>query len=120
MSGVRKTTVRLLRAMMERYQDAGPAGRRLRGWLMRHGPGMVTCGEFEQFIHDYQEGWLRPQQRRVFDLHMELCPMCRAYFTSYLRAVVLGKRLCDPEEVSAPMELPEELVSAILAARRAH
>lgn len=112
--------IRWLRAMMERYPGAGATGRRLRGWLMRYGPRMITCGEFEQFIHDYQEGWLRPQQRRVFDLHMELCPMCETYFTSYLRAIAVGKQLCDPEGVSAPVELPEELVLAILAARRAH
>ncbi len=120
MSRLRKTMVKLLRGMMGRHEDAGPAGLRLRAWLMRHGPGQLTCIEFERFVHDYHEGSLSRRERRVFDLHMELCPMCRVYFASYLRTIELGRRICARDDESAPAELPEELATAILVARRAH
>ncbi len=119
MSGLRKAMVRLLRAMMGRHEDAGPTGLRLRAWMMRHVPGQLTCIEFERFIHDYQEGSLSSRERRAFDLHMELCPMCRVYFVSYLKTIELGGRICATDDASAPPDLPEELALAILAARRA-
>ncbi len=119
MSGLRKTMVRLLRAMMGRHEDAGPAGLRLRAWMMQHVPGQITCIEFERFVHDYQQGSLSSRERRAFDLHMELCPMCRVYFASYLKTIELGRRICATDDASAPAELPEELAEAILAARRA-
>ena len=118
MSGLRKTTVRLLLRMMGRHEDAGPAGLRLRAWVMRHVPGQLTCVEFDRFVHDYQEGSLSPRKRRAFDLHMELCPMCREYFESYLQTIELGEAVCAADNASS-QQLPEELVSAILAARRA-
>jgi len=119
MSGLRKTMVGLMRAMMGRHEDAGPAGLRLRAWLMRHMPGQLTCIELERFVHDYQEGSLSPRERRAFDLHMELCPMCRVHFASYLKTIELGRRICATDDASVSAELPEELASAILAARRA-
>ena len=119
MSGHRKTMVRLLRGMMGRHEDAGPAGLRLRAWLMQHVPGQLNCIEFERFVHDYQEGSLSPRERRAFEFHMELCPMCRVYFASYLQTIELGKKICAKDDASAPAELPEDLASAILAARRA-
>ena len=113
-----KTMVELLRGMMGRHKDAGPAGLRLRAWLLQHVPGQLTCIELERFVHDYQEGSLGPDERRAFDLHMELCPMCRVHFVSYLQTIELGSRICATDDASAPAELPEELTSAILAARR--
>jgi hypothetical protein len=50
---------------------------------------------------------------------MQLCPMCRVHFESYLQTIQLGRRICATDAASAPAELPEELASAILAARRA-
>jgi anti-sigma factor RsiW len=119
MSGLRKTMVGLLRAMMGRHEDASPARLRLCAWLMRHMPGQLTCIELERFVHDYQEGSLSPRERRAFDLHMELCPMCRVYFASYLQTIRLGRKICATDDAPAPAELPEELAAAILAARRA-
>ena len=119
MSRVRKPMLGLLLRAMGRHEDAGPAGLRIRAWLMRNMPGQITCIEFEQFVHDYYEGSLDPRQRRVFDLHMELCPMCRVYFASYLQTIELGKRICATDDAASSGELPAELVSAILAARSA-
>ncbi len=119
MSRLRKAMVGLLRGLMGRHEDAGPTGLRLRAWIMRHVPGQLTCIEFERFVHDYQEGSLGPRERRAFDLHMDLCPMCRVHFASYLQTIELGRRICATDDATAPAELPEELVSAILVARRA-
>ncbi len=120
MSRLRKPMVKLLLGMMGRHQDASPAGLRTRAWLMRHLPGQITCIEFERFVHDYKEGSLSPRERRKFDLHMELCPMCRVHFASYLRAIELGRRLCATDDAAPSTDLPDELVAAILAARSAH
>jgi anti-sigma factor RsiW len=111
--------VGLLRGMMGRHEAAGPAGLRFRAWLMKHVPGQLSCIEFERFVHDYHEGSLSPRERRAFDLHMDLCPMCRAQFAWYLQTIELGRRICAADDASAPAELPEDLASAILAARRA-
>jgi hypothetical protein len=111
--------VRLLAKMMGRHEDAGPVALRLQAWMMRHLPGQLTCLEFEQFVYDYHEASLSPRERRVFEFHMELCPMCRVYFASYLKTIELGRRICATDDASCPAELPEELVSAILAARLA-
>ncbi len=119
MTGLGKIMVGLLRGMMGRHEDAGPAGLRLRAWMMQHVPGQITCIEFERFVHDYHEGFLGPRERRAFDLHMELCPMCRVHFAAYLQTIELGRRICATDDASAPAELPEELASLILAARRA-
>ena len=119
MSELRKPMFRLLRRMMGRHEDAGPMGLQLRAWLMRYMPGQLTCMEFERFVHDYHEGSLSSRERRVFDLHMEMCPMCVVYFASYLQTIELGRRICADDDASASAELPQELVSAILSARRA-
>ncbi len=119
MSRLRQSMIKALHRMMGRYEDAGPAGRRLRAWMMRSLPGQLTCMDFERFVHDYQEGSLGPRERRAFDLHMELCPMCRVHFALYLQAIELGRRICATDDAAAPAELPEELVSVILAARPA-
>ena len=117
MSRLRKPMVKLLLRMMGRHEDAGPAGLRIRAWMMQHLPGQLTCVEFESFVHDYHEGSLSPRERRVFDLHMELCPMCRVYFASYVQTIELGKRVCATDDEAAFADLPEELVAAIVAAR---
>jgi anti-sigma factor RsiW len=119
MSRLHQPIVRILNGMMGRHEYAGPVGLRLRSWLMRHVPGQLTCEEFEQFVHDYQEGSLSPRERRVFDFHMELCPMCRVHFATYLQTIELEKRICSADEENLTAALPDDLVHAILAARNA-
>ena len=78
---------------------------------------MLTCAEFEDFVHDAHDGVLPDRTRRRFERHMALCPMCRAHFESYVRAVALGRKICETDD-ALPDDLPEELVGAILLARR--
>lgn len=118
MTRIRRPMIKVLSSMMGRHEDAGPIGLQLRAWMMRFVPGQLTCMEFESFVIDYHEGSLSPRERETFDLHMDLCPMCRVYFATYVRTIELGKRICAADADDTAAELPADLVSAILAARR--
>jgi anti-sigma factor RsiW len=78
----------------------------------------VTCREFVEFLMAYLDGELPAEQRRVFEAHMEVCAACVNYLASYEATVALGRRLAEQGEASLPEDVPEELVDAILAARR--
>jgi anti-sigma factor RsiW len=78
----------------------------------------VTCREFADFMNDYLSGELPADGRAQFDQHLSLCANCRKYLTSYEETVKLGKAAFDDEKGAVPPDVPEELVKAILAARR--
>ena len=78
---------------------------------------MLNCREFVDFLLAYQSGELPAGQRAVFDAHLADCPACTAYLHSYRQTVRIEKIACgcgDP----VPADVPEELIRAILAARR--
>jgi len=78
----------------------------------------ITCRQLIEFLADYLDGELDPGQRREFDRHLAVCPSCVNYLESYKAAVAMGKAaFCAPPDAPAP-GVPEELVTAILAARR--
>jgi predicted anti-sigma-YlaC factor YlaD len=87
--------------------------------MLRRMPMMITCGEFEDFVLAYFEGELSSQQRFVFELHLKVCRECRDYLAAYRRAVEVAKRVFDNEDELVPADVPEDLVTAILAARDA-
>ncbi|MGH0032626.1 MAG: anti-sigma factor family protein [Myxococcota bacterium] len=79
----------------------------------------MTCQEFVEFVMRYLDGDLDPEVRQAFDGHMGDCPSCITYLDTYRETVRLGKEvLCDDPQAPVPDEVPEELVQAILAARR--
>lgn len=49
----------------------------LKGFMQRYMYGMITCGEFEDFITDYLDNELLAPQRSRFELHVRLCKECR-------------------------------------------
>jgi anti-sigma factor RsiW len=77
----------------------------------------VTCREFSDFIGDYLTGDLSSPVRTGFERHLELCPNCRRYLRSYEETMKLGRHAFDDQDALLPLEVPEELVAAILAAR---
>ena len=78
----------------------------------------MTCREVIEFLAEYLAGELPPEQGKVFTEHLDACPDCVAYLKSYEEAIRLGKiALSEPDE-SVSDDIPEELVQAILAARR--
>lgn len=79
-----------------------------------------TCRELIEFLHAYLDGELEPGRRRLFEEHLAACPPCRDYLDSYRATVALAGVAfegCAPDD-PPPGEVPEELVRAVLAARR--
>ncbi len=79
----------------------------------------MTCKELIDFLMDYIDGELSAGEARHFDEHLGVCPPCAAYLASYRETVRLGKMICQPEKSALPADMPEDLVQAILRARRA-
>jgi anti-sigma factor RsiW len=78
----------------------------------------VTCRELADFIGDYLSGELPADARAEFEHHLRLCPNCRRYLAGYEATVALGKAAFDDENAAVPADVPEELVQAILDARK--
>ncbi len=78
----------------------------------------MTCRELAEFLMAYVEGELPAAQREEFDRHNADCPPCEAYMTTYRQTITLGKSICQDPEGPVPEDVPEELVRAILAARK--
>jgi len=78
----------------------------------------VTCRELADFIADYLSRELPAPIRDAFDHHLTLCPNCRRYLASYEATIALGKAAFDDENAAVPADVPEQLVQAILDARK--
>ncbi len=91
----------------------------LRGRMMRTLPLMITCREFEAFLEAYFEGELPRGQRLIFDLHLRMCPECRVYLKAFERTRTLTEVTFDETDGEVLETIPEELVHAILRARKA-
>ena len=91
--------------------------RMAKGIMLRHGPKMMTCAEFETFVLDYLSDRLPPAQKQIFELHMRLCRECRDYLEAYQRTVELEKAAFQSPTAPVPEDVPEDLVRASLAAR---
>lgn len=93
--------------------------RKAKGVMLRRGPMMMTCAEFETFVLDYLSGDLPPSKGRVFELHLKVCRECREYLEAYRRSLALGQAAFRTPSDPVPEDVPEDLVRAILVARDA-
>jgi anti-sigma factor RsiW len=76
----------------------------------------MTCREFTEFLMAYLDGELPPERHAECCRHCDCCPPCACYLRSYELTIHLEhEAFADPEPAAAP----EELVRAVLAARRA-
>jgi anti-sigma factor RsiW len=82
------------------------------------GAATVTCREFADFMMDYLSGEIAPESRIRFDDHLAHCSNCEKYLRGYEETVRLGKRAFEDERATLPDDVPQQLVDAILAARR--
>ena len=89
----------------------------LKGRMLTHTPGMITCREFESFILDYLEGELSASKSRAFNLHLMVCRECRDYLKAYERTIELSKLLREDPDKPDMNEVPEDLIKAILAVK---
>jgi anti-sigma factor RsiW len=81
-------------------------------------PHAITCRELTDFLLQYLAGEIRGRRRAVFEAHLAACDGCHAYLRGYEEAVRLGRdAFCSDEPI--PEDLPEDLVHAVLAARKA-
>jgi anti-sigma factor RsiW len=78
----------------------------------------VTCREFVEFLYDYLLGGLGAEQTAAFNVHLAACPSCVAYMKTYAASVRMGRAALAPSEDPVPADVPEELVKAILEARK--
>lgn len=79
----------------------------------------MKCREFVDFLMAYLDGELPEAERATFQEHMAECPPCVTYLDTYAETVRLGQTLCRDPEGPVPEDVPEALVRAILAARKA-
>lgn len=92
--------------------------RRMHGMVFKL-PFMITCNEFEDFILAYLEDDLPQKQKPVFEMHLKVCRECRDYLQAYRATMELAKNTLKAESQLLPEDVPQDLVKAVLAARRA-
>jgi predicted anti-sigma-YlaC factor YlaD len=78
---------------------------------------MLTCQQVLDYLSDYLEGVLPPGEAARLDEHLAVCPQCVDYLTSFKATLAACRTLRSTEFAKLPT-VPEELVQAILAARR--
>ncbi len=79
----------------------------------------MTCRELVEFLNAYIDNELPTLVRARFLLHLATCPSCRAYLDTYRRTLALEKTAFqEPTETALPTGMPEELVRAMLEARK--
>jgi len=90
----------------------------LKGFMFRHMPAMISCREFENFVIDYLDGELNSRQQQRFESHLRMCRECREYLQAYKRAIDIDRAVCTMDDEAVPENVPEELIKAILEARK--
>ena len=92
---------------------------RIQHWLENHVPGLMTCAEFGETVDAYLDGELGPVASALVDLHIRTCPACERYLAAYRKTRDLAVATVTAEDDAVLEDLPEDLVTAILAARDA-
>lgn len=80
---------------------------------------MLTCAEFEDFVLNYREGSLPTTQRANFKMHLLVCKDFQRYLAAYERSVAMGRVAFEDSSATVPEKVREDLVQAILAAKKA-
>ena len=64
------------------------------------------------------DGALDPERRAVFERHLAICQDCRSYLESYRRVTELSVLALGLGGSLPDLSVPEELVRAVIQARR--
>ena len=80
----------------------------------------LSCREFIEFVWRYLSGEVSHEERREFEYHLAQCVSCVAYMKTYQETIALSRMAFLDELDDVPEEVPDELVAAVLAARRPH
>lgn len=78
----------------------------------------LSCRDFTEFLNEYVDDTLAPDRKHLFERHLEICPDCTNYLSSYREtmkqsALALGSGLGIPAK-----PVPEDLILAVLKATR--
>jgi anti-sigma factor RsiW len=76
----------------------------------------VTCIELIAFLDAYIDDELDAHTRTGFDLHLLVCPSCRAYVATYKETIDLARGAAECEEELAH-DAPPELIEALLTSK---
>lgn len=74
----------------------------------------IPCEEVITFLWAYLGGELPPEKAAEFERHLAVCPSCVNYIETYKKTVELSRGTLEP----VTEEMPEDLLRAVLAARR--
>jgi anti-sigma factor RsiW len=78
----------------------------------------MTCRELVEFLSDYLSNDLSDVEKDAFEGHLRACDVCTRYLDGFAGMIDLARGAFDDPEAPVPSEVPEELVTAILSARR--
>ena len=78
----------------------------------------LTCREFVEFLDDYIAHDLAGDALASFEKHLSDCPPCVAYLETYRESIRMSRAALKGSDADVPQAVPEELVQAILDARR--
>lgn len=78
----------------------------------------IGCKSFDAFIVDYIDDNLTDEERRIFIKHMNECPPCKKYLDNYQNSIRLSQTAFSKTKECSKKEIPEQLISAILDARK--
>ena len=77
----------------------------------------MTCRECAEFLADYLNGELPAGVRATFERHLTRCPNCETYLEQYRTVIEASRAAFDDRKGTDHLELPDDLIRAILAAR---
>ena len=92
---------------------------RIQHWLESRLPGLLTCAQFEALLDGYLDSDLTARSRVAVDFHIRTCPACKRYLAAYGKVRALIPETLTQADADALATVPEDLVTAILAARDA-
>ena len=78
----------------------------------------MTCKQLVEFPEQYLAGELASGARETLESHLATLADCRRHLASYEKTVRLAARAAKHPDDDPPAEVPDELVQAILSARR--
>jgi anti-sigma factor RsiW len=78
----------------------------------------LTCRELVEFLDDYIAHDLAGEALASFEKHLSDCPPCVAYLETYRQSIRMGRAVLEGPDAAVPQAVPEELIQAILDARR--
>lgn len=83
------------------------------------GKPCIPCEEVITFLWAYLGGELPPEKVAEFERHLAVCPSCVNYIETYKKTIELSRgtfQLASGEGEAE--EMPEDLLRAVMAARR--